>query len=132
VVHPCGGGVGRPLSFVFLIGALSAGFGGCRKASLPDFGSAVLAPSQVEQRLSALSNVCANATNGTTCDDGDVCTQGETCQSGVCQATATYPTVLDLPIDDLGGTGIATNATDVNATGTVVGYSLAPDYAHHA
>ncbi|HXU00409.1 MAG TPA: hypothetical protein VN903_05425, partial [Polyangia bacterium] len=79
-----------------------------------------------------MSNVCANATNGTTCDDGDVCTQGETCQSGVCQATATYPTVLDLPIDDLGGTGIATNATDVNATGTVVGYSLAPDYARHA
>jgi RHS repeat-associated protein len=82
-----------------------------------------------------VTGVCSypNRPDGATCSDGAVCTQGETCQAGVCQPPANpYPVVLNLPVDDLGSLGIGTNATDINASGTVVGYSLDNNVAKHA
>ena len=82
-----------------------------------------------------LTGVCSNPPkpDGATCSDGAVCTQGETCAAGVCQPPANpYPVVLNVPVDDLGSLGVAANALDINASGTVVGYSVSSDTVKHA
>jgi hypothetical protein len=78
-------------------------------------------------------STCAGQPDGTTCDDGDACTQTETCQAGSCQPPSPpYPVVVNLPIDDLGSIGGGNFASEINASGAIVGELLGADGEFHA
>jgi len=72
--------------------------------------------------------------DGATCDDGAACTQSETCATGACEDTSPYPTVVNLPVQDLGSLGLIQSfANDINSSGTVVGWSSTNDvWTSHA
>jgi RHS repeat-associated protein len=63
----------------------------------------------------------AHRPDGVTCDDGNACTQTETCQSGTCTPPTGFPTIVNLPADDLGTIDGDTAAADINASGQVSG-----------
>ena len=72
--------------------------------------------------------------DGATCDDSAPCTQSESCVTGACQDTNNFPTVLNLPVQDLGSLGLIQSfANDINSAGTVVGWSSTNDvWTSHA
>ena len=80
------------------------------------------------------NGVCSNPVkvDGATCIDGQTCTQSETCVAGSCQDTSDYPTVLNLPVQDLGSFGPQSFPNDINASGVAVGWSSPPDFSNHA
>jgi RHS repeat-associated protein len=68
-----------------------------------------------------------NKPDGTACDDGNVCTQSETCQAGSCQAPAGTPTILNLPVEALGGLGgTYASGQDIDSGGDIVGSATTP------
>jgi RHS repeat-associated protein len=81
------------------------------------------------------TGLCSNPAkpDGTTCNDGAQCTQSETCLAGTCQDTNDYPTVVNLPVLDLGSLGLIQSfANDINSSGTVVGWSSTDDWRNNA
>ena len=71
--------------------------------------------------------------DGSACKDGVACTQSETCVTGACQDTNDRPTVLNLPVQDMGSLGLIQSfATDTNSSGIVVGWSSTDDWQNHA
>jgi len=81
------------------------------------------------------NGVCSSPAkpDGAACNDGQTCTQSETCLAGACQDTNDYPTVLNLPVQDMGSLGqIQSFAYDINSSGAVVGWSSTDDWQNHA
>ncbi len=81
----------------------------------------------------ALCPIDAQKPEGAACNDGNVCTQTETCHAGTCQPPTQFPTIVDLPVSDIGTLGgTFATAADVNIGGQIVGTSSTSTGEYHA
>jgi len=81
-----------------------------------------------------LTGVCTYpvAPDDTACQDTDSCTQSETCQAGVCKPPSNVPTILNRAVTQVGALGGSySSASDIGATGLIVGSSQTSDGVSH-